>query len=424
MRHWGSAMLAETVLQSRWIPHAPTPKQAAFLALPCLEALYGGAAGGGKSDALLMTGLQFVDIPGYAALILRRTYADLALPGALMDRAQQWLGGTAARWSAQEHTWTFPSGATLTFGYCENDADVYRYQGAEFQTVCLDELTQFSLAQYRYLFSRLRRLKAVNIPLRMRSASNPGGVGHEWVKQRFITEGKTAGRVFIPARLPDNPHLDQEEYRRSLSVLDHITRAQLLDGDWSARQAGGLFRREWFTVVDALPAGLSMVRYYDLAATAEKPGKDPDWTAGCKGGMSNGVLYIADMRHMRGTPQQVEALIAQTAKLDGTGVTVCIEQEPGSSGVNTIDHYQRRVLPGYAMRGIRSTGSKIERAQPLSSAAEAGNVKLVRGAWIGEFLDELEAFPLGAHDDQVDAASGLLAQTAQRIAPEDSIAFV
>ena len=393
-----------------FIPHNPTPRQAAFLLLDRQEAFYGGAAGGGKSDALLMAALQYVDTPGYAALLLRRTYADLSLPGALMDRAQAWLGGTSATWQGQEKRWTFPSGASLTFGYCEAEGDIYRYQGSELQFIGFDELTQFTEAQYRYLFSRLRRLQGVNIPLRMRSASNPGGVGHEWVKQRFLIEGREQGRVFIPARLPDNPHLDQDEYRRSLSVLDPVTRAQLLDGDWTARQAGGLFQRQWFAIVDALPADLRMVRFWDLAAT-----KEGDWTAGCKAGMKDGVLYIADMRRLRGTPAQVEALIRQTAALDGPNVTVYIEQEPGSSGVNTIDHYQRRVLPGFAVRGIRSTGSKTERAMPLSSAAEAGNVRLLRGTWIGAFLDEAEAFPNGAHDDMVDATSGALGCCAKTI---------
>jgi predicted phage terminase large subunit-like protein len=171
-------------------------------------------------------------------------------------------------------------------------------------------------------------------------------------------------------------------------------------------RTGGMFQRQWFPIVDAIPADLRMVRYYDLAATV-----GGDWTAGAKGGMKDGVLYLADMRHMRGTPAQVEALIKQTAELDGRNVAVNIEQEPGSSGVNTIDHYQRHVLPGYTVRGIRSTGSKTERAAPVSSAAEAGNVRLLRGAWINAFLDEIEIFPQGAHDDQVDAVSGVMAQS-------------
>jgi len=224
----------------KFVPQAPTAKQAEFLACDSLEALYGGAAGGGKSSALLMAALKYVHVPGYAALILRRTYADLSLPGAIMDRAHDWLQGTGANWNGTEKRWTFPSGAVLQFGYCETARDVYRYQGAEFQCVCVDELTQWAEQPYRYLLSRLRRAVGVEVPLRMRSASNPGGIGHEWVKRRFLDVPE--GRRFVPALLDDNPHVDAEAYRHALDQLDSTTRKQLLDGVWT-RDAGGLVYR-------------------------------------------------------------------------------------------------------------------------------------------------------------------------------------
>lgn len=198
-------MLAATVLENPWIPHDPTLKQAEFLLLSEREVLYGGSAGGGKSDALLMAALQFVDVPGYSALLLRRSYADLALPGALMDRAHQWLYGTSAVWNAAEKTWTFPSGATLTFGYLDRVNDKYRYQSSEFQFIGFDELTQFTEEEYTYLFSRLRRRADLPVPLRMRAASNPGGIGHDWVRRRFLLEPGTSSRRFLPASLHDNP---------------------------------------------------------------------------------------------------------------------------------------------------------------------------------------------------------------------------
>ena len=125
------------------------------------ETLYGGAAGGGKSDWLLMSALDYVDVPGYAALLLRRTYQDLAKPGALIDRAHSWLHQTDARWNEQKKQWRFPSGAVIDFGYLEQANDVYQYQSAEYQMVGFDELTQFEEPQYLYLFSRLRRLRGV-----------------------------------------------------------------------------------------------------------------------------------------------------------------------------------------------------------------------------------------------------------------------
>jgi len=172
---------------TRYIAHRPTPPQTAFLLLECREAMYGGAAGGGKSDALLMAALQYVDVENYAALLLRKSYSDLSLPAALIPRAAEWLTTTDAKWNGAEHVWRFPSGASLSFGYLDTEADKYRYQSAEYQFIGFDELTQFSESQYTYMFSRLRRLKGSNVPLRMRGASNPGGYGHEWVKQRFIT---------------------------------------------------------------------------------------------------------------------------------------------------------------------------------------------------------------------------------------------
>jgi len=390
-----------TILENRWIPIVPTSKQTEFLLIPDRECLYGGAAGGGKSEALLAGALQYVDVPDYAALLLRRTYSDLSLPGALMDRASDWLTNTPAKWSSVDKTWTFPSGATLTFGYLESEKDKYRYQSSEFQYIGFDELTQFSESQYTYMFSRLRRLGRSRVPIRMRSGSNPGGVGHEWVKNRFIKGDK----LFIPARLEDNPHLDQEEYLKSLSELDPITRKQLLEGDWSATLKGDLFNRNWFQIVDDYPRDARLVRHWDLAATRAGKGSDPDYTVGLLLGEKDGIYYVIDIQRMRGTPMEVERRVEQTAHLDGVEVVVSMEEEPGSSGKNTSSYY-RRLLAGYTFKAVRPTGSKRVRASPVSSQAEVGNIKIVRGRWNKAFLDELVMFDEGAHDDQVDALSG------------------
>lgn len=376
--------------------------------LDCLEALYGGAAGGGKSIGQLIGALQYVEHAGYAALILRKTYTDLSLPGALMDVANRWLGGTDAHWNDKRSTWEFPAGATLTFGYLDSPKDKYRYQSSEFQFIGFDELTQFQEFDYRYLFSRLRRLEGSNIPIRMRAGSNPGNIGHEWVKQRFMVE-QSDNRVFLPAKLGDNPHVDKVAYEQSLDELDPITKAQLLNGDWSARKPGNKFKREWFEIVDAYPRDCLIVRRWDMAATEPKPGKDPDWTAGALVGLApDHRIYIIDMKRMRGDPHDTDLFLKQVAELDTKDTSVRIEQEGGSSGKKAIDDYVRRVLFGWDVAGVPSTGSKELRANPLASQAGAGNVKLVRGPWINAFLDEAELFPDGTHDDQIDAVSGAL----------------
>ncbi len=491
-------------LVEQYVPHVQHPPQQAFLLLGHVpEILYGGAAGGGKSDALLMAALQYVDVPGYSALIIRRTFADLSLPGAIMDRAGQWLRGTDAK-PKGTRTWEFPTSdaarpARLTFGYLQHHKDVYQYQGAEFQAIFVDELTQHEERTYQYLFSRLRgpALPCVNcghatsqpagqerahdeghdecrtcthahndgpdrecpqcgcsdyvpaecrcreatpdrdakdetgelivpraadgttladVPLRMRAGSNPGGVGHDWVKARFVSaKTRVPTSVFVPAKLDDNPSVDRRAYRAALSHLDPIERMRLEAGDWDVAEAGDVFRRDWFSIVDEPPANCRWVRYWDLAATAPKKGKDPDWTVGALVGLSReGQWFVADVVRLRGTPFEVERTIAQTAATDGRRVPVRIEQEGGASGVGTIDGYRRRVLVGYDFDGHKPRDDKRTRAKPVASAAQAGNVMLISAPWNRAYLDEFTSFPGGSHDDQVDATSGAFDVMGQR----------
>lgn len=372
-----------------------------FLLAPEKEVLYGGAAGGGKSYAILMAALQYVQYPGYSALVLRRTLKELeSPPNGLLVVAKDWLSGTTAKPTDGGRIWTFPSGATLTFGYLETEDDKYRYQGSEYQFIGFDELTQFTQTQYEYLFSRLRKTTDNLCPSRMRSTSNPGGKGHLWVKEMFIA-GKGPDRQFIPALLTENPYLDQADYINSLMHLDPVTRAQLLKGDWDIQVAGNFFKRQWFELVDSYPRHARSLRFWDMAAT-----KEGDYTVGARVALADGVYYVLDLKRARETPGEVAQLVRQTAELDGKDVAVRMEEEPGSAGVSMIHHYATQVLVGFDFKGIRTTGDKVNRAGPVSSASEHGNVKLVRGPWNGAFLDECVLFPQGEHDDQVDAVSG------------------
>jgi predicted phage terminase large subunit-like protein len=366
-----------------------------------------------------MGALQYVDTPGYAAILFRRTYSELTLPEALMDRANEWLypfiKTKEIHWSKDEKTYTFPSGATLSFGYLDTGMDHFRYQSSAFQYIGFDELTHFEQSDYTYLFSRARRTKALqdkNVPIRVRAGSNPGGPGHDWVKQRFLVEGAEKGRIFIPAIMYDNIYLDTDDYLESLNELDPVVREQLLKGDWAITGGGKILKREWFEIIESLPntqAYLPRVRYWDLAATdaniSKAYGYKPAYTVGLKMAKIGRDFYIEDVQRFQKTPDGVEAEIKRVAKEDGIHTEIWMETEPGSAGINNINYYQK-VLQGFTFRGQKESGSKVLRANATASTAGQGRVKLIRGAWNTAFLDEVDFFPEGKIKDQVDAFSG------------------
>lgn len=414
MTDWNKVLNYLEPRKPMFCPEAPSLTQRVFLRTNSIEALFGGAAGGGKSSALLMSALQYVDVPNYSAILFRRTFADLALPGALMDRFKTWMSVfDDVHWNANSYVATFPSGARISFGYLNNTNDYLRYKGSEFQFIGMDEVTEIREADYRYLFSRLRRPASgplSTVPLRMRAASNPAP---NWVRQRFIVEGKQSNRIFVPSLLTDNPGIDAESYRQALSALDPVERRRLEFGDWWSTSLGSLFDRTDFVLIDPVDvpqvtSSARAVRFWDLAATepsATNP--DPDWTVGTLMLFDQGIAYVLDVRRIRARGEKVEQLIAQTAYEDGHAVSIRMEQEPGSSGKALIDQYARYVVPGYDLIGLRSTGDKVTRARPFAAAVANGNVRVVRGTWLSDWLDEFASFPEAVnHDDQVDSAVG------------------
>ena len=167
-----------------------------------------------------------------------------------------------------------------------------------------------------------------------------------------------------------------------------------------APEGAGLFQREWFEIVDAIPAEAQRCRGWDTAAT---PGGG-DWTVGVKIAQNNGHYFIEDVRRGQLSAAAVDSLIAQTTALDGKRCKQREEQEPGSSGKAVIAA-RSRALAGYDYGGVTTTGAKVVRAGPLRAQAQAGNVKILRAPWTDAYLAELEAFPVGVHDDQIDASS-------------------
>ena len=408
-------ILKATVFDNPYIPHKPTLKQAEFLTNPKPEVLFGGAAGGGKSDGLLMAGLQWVAFTKYAAIILRTSYQDLTLPDGLIPRSHEWLGDTDAKWNEQTHTWRFPSKATLTFGYLENANDVFRYKSSAYQFIGWEELTEFPREyDYTYLFSRKRKLKGSKVPTLVRATTNPDGIGAEWVYNRFQPDDATkrdSSRDFISSLLDDNPHIDQADYERSLANLDPVTQLQLRRGVWKVTKEGNKFKRDWFSFVDRSPDGGKAVRYWDLAATEPKKGKNPDWTVGARVKLLDGIYYIENIERLQGNPGEVEKKIIETAEMDGVEVLIYMEQEPGASGKIVIDSFARHGLAGYAFEGVKPTGNKEVRANVFSAACYNKNVKIVRANWNSDFINECLPFPNpNVHDDQVDATSGAIAK--------------
>jgi hypothetical protein len=223
----------------------PTPKQSEFLAATEDEVLFGGAAGGGKSDAIVIDALGAAfngfKNPRYRALLIRRTFPQLR---ELIDRTRSIYPAIdpGATFKEADKAWEFSSGGKMIFGFCERDADVYQYQGQEFQWIGIDELGHFPTAfVYEYLTSRLRSPDK-GLSCYMRATCNPGP---KWIMQRFgITksgqssvvqldiEGRTFKRRFIPSFLSDNSHLEGTGYRERLLQLPDAQRQMLLDGRW------------------------------------------------------------------------------------------------------------------------------------------------------------------------------------------------
>jgi terminase large subunit-like protein len=225
----------------------PTAKQTKFIAVPdsVKEGFYAGAVGAGKSDVLLLIPIirKWHEHEGFKGLFLRRTFPELK--NEIIPRSKHYYTKLGAKFNKNDKVWEFPSGALIFFGHCENEDDVHNYDSMQPNYVAFDELTSFTEFQYLYItLQRVRRTMGSNLPMIVRSASNPGNIGHNWVRKRFIDpapdgnvliEGKSGvKRIFIPATIDDNPHIDPT-YRKSLEAIpDRAERDAKLFGKWDA----------------------------------------------------------------------------------------------------------------------------------------------------------------------------------------------
>lgn len=282
------------------IPHIvwePLPKQSLMMSRMEFEALYGGAAGGGKSDYLLVEALRQVHISHYRAVIFRKTYPETE---DLISRSQELYGAAfpKATYNKSSHVWTFPSGAKIYFGSMQHTKDRLKYQGRHFDFVGFDELTHFAKEEYEYMFSRTRS-SGPGLRTYIRSTANPGGPGHAWVKARFVspahpgtpiiaeTEIHVPGgevekhpyeRIFIPSSVFDNPILlkNNPNYVVGLAMMSEAEKKALLYGDWDSFM-GQVFTewsndpenydtREWTHVIEPfkIPEEWIIGRSYDF----------------------------------------------------------------------------------------------------------------------------------------------------------------
>jgi len=368
-------------------------------------------------------------------------------PGGLWDASMQLYPNIGARPLQQPLEWIFPSYARIKFAHLEHEHTVHDWQGSEIALIGFDELSHYSQSQFFYMLSRNRSTCGVR-PY-VRATTNPDADSWVaefvswWIDQATgfaIPERSGALRwmarvsdkiywadsaeelvaehgedclpksvTFIAASIYDNQILMKADpgYLANLKALPLVERERLLGGNWKIRPAAGLyFQRSWCKVVEAAPADLRIVRYWDLAATEKTSHNDPDFTACVKLGKSpDGHFYILHGASMRKSPLHVQEAILNTAGQDGHAVTVGLPQDPGQAGKSQAQDFAR-MLAGYSVKIRAESGSKATRFGGFSAQCEAGNVSFMRGPWNEEFFDQLEGFPDAAHDDHADACSG------------------
>lgn len=432
----------------------PGPQEA-FLATPADVAFFGGAAGGGKSWALLLEPVRHIENPRFGGVIFRREFTQISQEGGLWEKSEELYHLLGAEPNQGKVRWVFPAGARMRFAHMQHESDKFKYQGGEMAYIGLDELTHFSEGQFFYLVSRNRSTSGVRPYIRATCNPDPDSwvrrfidwwigpdgyaipersgvirwfarVGDDIVwadtREQLLEENPTVepddalSFTFILSRLKDNPALLEKDpsYRAKLRVLPKVERERLLGdeergGNWNIRAAAGLlFKRQWVELIDQAPEGITAVRAWDFAGTPVTPSSpDPDWTVGTKVGRGKGPEhYVLDAVRLRGSPSQVEELFIRTALADGPSVVQVIPQDPGEAGKtlaqkrSTLEELQK-----ISVKVVRPTGDKVTRFTHASSLAEQGLLKVVRAPWNDWFFSDLEAFPDATHDDTADALS-------------------
>lgn len=448
---------------TRWLESAkpieirPQPRQEKFHRSSADIVIFGGAAGGGKTYALLMEALRHIGNPGFGAVIFRRTIPEITHEGALWDDAKKIYPFVGGKPNETSRVFKFPSGAKITFSHLQRETDKEAWKSAQIPLPEFDQLETFTKSQFFYMLSRNRSTCGVKPYVRATANPEPGWLAEFmdwWIGADGFAIPERSGQIrwmihendilywdddpaelqkrhpqstpksvtFILSTVYDNKALLDKDpaYLANLQALPYIDRERLLGdalrgGNWKIKpSAGKIFNRAWFEIVPAVPAGGKMLRFWDLAATAKKiasPSKtgDPDYTASVKGKVVDGVVYIMDMTNEQMSPAMTDNHLKNVASQDysmGERIAIRVEQEGGASGKRDAS-YIVKMLAGYDIQTIPPQGDKITRAKPLAAQALAGNVKLLRGDWNEEYLTHMHGQPDLPHDDIMDASSGM-----------------
>ena len=437
--------------------------QEEFFATPASICIYGGSAGGGKTYGLLLAPLRHINNPGFRATIFRKNANQIYADGGLLDESvgmYSYFPGIEKR-NTPIPSWTFASGARVSFAHIERDDDLMKWQGSQLAMIGFDELVMFSERQFFFMLSRNRSTCGVK-PF-VRATCNPDCDSWvakfiEWwidpdtgyaVKERSgkirwmirrdeiihwagsrrelierfklrtaeeITEPKSV--TFIASSVFDNKILLKEnpEYLANLKALTLVERERLLYGNWKIKPAAGMYfkRTQIGNILQVIPDDvLRWVRGWDLAVTAESEGGEPAYTAGVLiGKRKNGRYIVADVINVRQSASDVRQTMRFTAQLDKAKfkrVRIRFPQDPGQAGKDQAQSLIK-YLSGFDVTSAPESGSKEVRAEPMAAQWQAGNFDVFYAPWNDMYFDQLESFPASKFKDMVDAGSSAFAE--------------
>lgn len=428
--------------------------QTQFMASPADIIIYGGAAGGGKTYALLLEALRHKDVKSFGAVIFRHNYNQITAEGGLWDASQKIFNQVPdahSRKSPKLH-WRFDGGAKLSFAHIERDEDLKSWQGTEIAYIGFDELTHFTKHQFLYMLSRNRT--TCGIRPYVRATCNPdvdswvaefiswwidqetgyaipersgqirwmvvlndiiywGDTPEELAKKYDVNVEDCKSVTFIASRLEDNKILMESDpgYLANLKAMTEVDTERLLRGNWKIKAAAGSFfkRSQVGEILTEVPKDLVAVcRGWDLAATDKDEDDEAAFTAGVlMGRRENGRFVIIDVINRQLKAGDVRSTVLVTAKMDHAKYAWCrqrLPQDPGQAGKDQKASYME-MLAGFDVHMIPESGDKATRAEPMAAQWQHGMFDLVAGEWNEAYLNQLESFPDSKWKDMVDASS-------------------